>query len=55
MRAQRSYQSIEEFQREEIRPSHKAGFSLEDLMDEASFQAEQEFSFENNNEELDFG
>jgi hypothetical protein len=30
----RSYRSIEEFEREELRPSNKAGFSLDDLMQE---------------------
>jgi hypothetical protein len=30
----KSYRSIEEFEREELRPNHKAGFSLDDLMQE---------------------
>ncbi len=30
----RSYRSIEEFEREELRPNNKAGFSLDDLMQE---------------------
>jgi hypothetical protein len=30
----RSYRTIEEFEREELRPSNKAGFSLDDLMQE---------------------
>jgi hypothetical protein len=30
----KSYRSIEEFEREELRPSQKAGFSLDDLMQE---------------------
>jgi hypothetical protein len=28
------YRTIEEFQREELRPQYKAGFSLDDLMQE---------------------
>ena len=31
---QRIYQTFEEFEREELRPSNKAGFSLDDLMQE---------------------
>jgi hypothetical protein len=30
----RSYRSIEEFQREELRPQNKVGFSFDDLMQE---------------------
>jgi hypothetical protein len=30
----KTYRSIEEFEREELRPSNKAGFSLDDLMQE---------------------
>jgi hypothetical protein len=30
----RSYRTIEEFQREELQPSNKAGFSFDDLMQE---------------------
>jgi hypothetical protein len=30
----RSYRSMEEFEREELRPHNKAGFSLDDLMQE---------------------
>jgi predicted transcriptional regulator len=30
----RNYRSIEEFEREELRPSFKVGFTLEDLMQE---------------------
>jgi hypothetical protein len=35
----RSYRNIEEFEREEIRPSFRIGFSVEDL-EEGSFEAE---------------
>jgi hypothetical protein len=30
----KSYRTIEDFQREELRPQYKAGFSLDDLMQE---------------------
>lgn len=30
----KSYRTIEEFEREELRPSNKVGFSFEDLMQE---------------------
>ncbi len=33
----KSYRSIEEFEREELRPSFKVGFSFEDLMQETTF------------------
>lgn len=35
------YQSFADFEREEIRPSFKVGFSMEDLVDEASFEHSQ--------------
>lgn len=35
--APKSYRSMEEFEREEIAPSKKAGWSLDDLYQEASF------------------
>lgn len=39
----RSYRSIEEFEREEIRPNYRIGFSLEDLVEESAFEAELDF------------
>ena len=39
----RSYRSIEEFEREEIRPSFRIGFSLEDLVEESAFEGELRF------------
>lgn len=36
----RSYRSMEEFEREEIRPSFRIGFSLEDLVEESAFEGE---------------
>jgi CBS-domain-containing membrane protein len=36
----KSYRSYADFEREEIRPSFKVGFSMEDLVEEATFEAE---------------
>ena len=52
-RGPKTYRSMEEFEREELRPGQKAGFSLDDLIQEAHFQAEQDFVFEEP-AELDF-
>jgi hypothetical protein len=38
MHVPKNYRSIEEFEREELRPSFKVGFSLEDLMQETAFE-----------------
>jgi hypothetical protein len=35
------YRTFAEFEREEIRPNFKVGFSMEDLVDEASFESSQ--------------
>jgi hypothetical protein len=35
----KSFRSIEEFERETIRPDMKCGFSLDDLMQDTSFHA----------------
>jgi hypothetical protein len=35
----KSYRSIEDFQREELRPQFKVGFSMDDLMQETMFEA----------------
>lgn len=43
MRPQSFYRSFEEFEREELRPSTKVGFSLDDLIEETSFDGELEF------------
>lgn len=40
VRVPKSYRSIEEFQREEIRPSLRIGFSFEDLVEEAAFESD---------------
>ena len=36
----RGYRSMEEFEREEIRPSLRIGFSLEDLVEETTFEGQ---------------
>ena len=41
----RNYRTLEEFQREEIRPSFKIGFSIDDF-EETSFEAENEVGLE---------
>ncbi len=38
MSVPKNYRSIEEFEREELRPQYKVGFSLEDLMQETIFE-----------------
>ena len=38
MSVPKNYRSIEEFEREELRPQFKVGFSLEDLMQETIFE-----------------
>ena len=41
----RNYRTLEEFEREEIRPSFKIGFCIDDF-EETSFEAESEVGFE---------
>ena len=38
MASPKNYRSIEEFEREELHPQHRVGFSLEDLMQETIFE-----------------
>jgi hypothetical protein len=38
MSVPRSYRSMEEFEREAIRPDLKCGFSLDDLMQDTTFE-----------------
>jgi hypothetical protein len=54
-RAPTSYQSIEEFEREELRPYNKAGWSLDDLYSEARFNAPEEPAEETAELDFDFG
>jgi len=51
-RGPKSYRSIEEFEREEIRTGQKIGWSLDDLFQEATFNSPDEAGSEP--EELDF-
>ena len=37
------YRSFEEFEREELRPGNRIGFSLDDLIEETAFDGELEF------------
>jgi hypothetical protein len=48
----RSYRSIEEFEREELRPSNKAGFSLDDLMQETMLH-ESDLLFDDQHDEYE--
>jgi hypothetical protein len=41
----RNYRTLEEFEREEIRPSFRIGFSIDDF-EETSFEAEAEVGFQ---------
>ena len=50
----KTYHSIEEFEREEIRSGEKIGFSLDDLFQEATFNPAEDPSEEDEPEELDF-
>ncbi|MGL1161856.1 hypothetical protein ACSTKX_24680, partial [Vibrio parahaemolyticus] len=38
MAAPKNYRTYQDFEREEIRPSFKVGFSMEDLVEEATFE-----------------
>ena len=49
-----TYRSMEEFEREEIKPYKKAGWSLDDLYAEAKFTPAEDPSFDNGPKELDF-
>jgi hypothetical protein len=48
----RSYRNMEEFEREEIRPSFKIGFTIEDL-EEGAFEGELNFDADRDAFELD--
>ncbi|HKQ71048.1 MAG TPA: hypothetical protein VJT73_16995 [Polyangiaceae bacterium] len=48
----RSYRTLAEFEREEIRPSFRIGFSIDDL-EESSFEGELAFGVERGEFELD--
>jgi len=48
----KNYRSIEEFEREVLRPSFRVGFSLEDLMQETIFEGS-DMLFDDQVDELD--
>jgi hypothetical protein len=52
MSVPRSYRTIEEFEREELRPSNKAGFSLDDLMQETMLH-ESDLLFDDQHDEYE--
>jgi hypothetical protein len=52
MQSLKSYRTLEEFEREEIRPSFRIGFSIDDL-EESSFEGELAFGAAESEFELD--
>ena len=50
----KSYDSFADFEREELRPMNKVGFSVDDLESEALFRAGEEPVENSGPEELDF-
>jgi len=55
MSAPRSYQNFAEFEREEIRPDQKCGWSIDDLWKDAELRTPEGFYEDSEAEELDFG
>lgn len=55
LRGPKSYGSYADFEREELRPMQKVGFSMDDLESEATFNPGHEESAPTEREELDFG
>lgn len=53
-RGPKMYRSMEEFEREEISPHKKCGWSLDDLYQDATFHGPEDDSFEDGTKELDF-
>ncbi|MFO0671570.1 MAG: transcriptional regulator [Polyangiaceae bacterium] len=51
--ARKNYNSIEEFEREELRPHFKVGFSFEDLMQETTFEGQTDLLFDDQHDEYD--
>lgn len=51
----RNYGSFADFEREELRPLQKIGFSVDDLEAEATFNPGREEVAASDREELDFG
>jgi hypothetical protein len=54
MTAPKNYRSMAEFEREELRPQFRVGFSLEDLMQETIFEGS-DMLFDDQVDELDPG
>jgi hypothetical protein len=50
----KSYGSFADFEREELRPMNKLGFSVDDLEAEATFKHFDDQTFEAHRDELDF-
>lgn len=46
MRVPKTYRSIEDFEREELKPGQKIGFNLDDLYAEVTMMSEHEFLFD---------
>ncbi|HET6340421.1 MAG TPA: hypothetical protein VFG30_44740 [Polyangiales bacterium] len=55
LRGPKNYGSYADFEREELRPMHKVGFSIDDLEAEATFIPGREDSNTTEPDELDFG
>jgi len=55
VRGPKNYGSFADFEREELRPMHKVGFSVDDLEAEATFNPGHEETAMTEREELDFG
>ena len=55
MGAPKNYRSFDEFQREEIRPDQKLGWSVDDLLKDADLRMSGSNYEEREVEELDFG
>jgi hypothetical protein len=51
----KSYRSYAEFEREEIRPDQKLGWSIDDLFQDAELRMNDGHAEERDPEELDFG
>lgn len=54
IRGPRQYHSYAEFEREEIRPHTKAGWSLDDLYAEAAFKVAEDDPFRSDRNDLNF-
>jgi hypothetical protein len=52
MAVPKHYRTIEEFEREELRPSYKVGFSLDDLMQETALD-QSDMLFDDQHDEYD--